>query len=120
MSEDDFSLARLMKGVEEELKGTGDCGIQMKSNRFATPVTEADLLKKIDGAVPRATRKSIEWAVSTWHDWSGSRTVEVPPPLDDIDNESLSYWLPRFIVEVRNQKGEFYNGSTLYGLCAGI
>lgn len=58
--------------------------------------------------------------MATWCAWSANRTVEVPPQLDGIDNESLSYRLPRFIMEVRNQKGEVYNyGGTLYGLCAG-
>ena len=39
-----------MKGVDvekQELKGASDC---KKWSRFATPITQADLLKKIDGA----------------------------------------------------------------------
>ena len=36
--------------------------------RFTDPVTEIDLLEKIDGAIPKATRKSTTWAVNTWQE----------------------------------------------------
>ena len=50
-----------------------------------------------------------------------STSSEAPPSsLDVINNEELNRWLARFVVEVRTQKGEQYNGGSLYGLCAGI
>lgn len=39
-------------------KGATAFEVGKQSNRFAT---KADLLKKIDGALPKAPRKSTEW-----------------------------------------------------------
>ena len=93
--------------------------------RFAQPVTEAELLKKIEGAVPRSTRKTTTWAVKTWQDWADNRksiSAEAPPPTDlaTITNDELDRWLSCFVTETRNQDGDYYHGGTLYSLCAGI
>ena len=80
-------------------------------------------MKKIDGAIPKSTRKSTTWSVNTWEEWSDHRQSigsDSPPKLDALTNGELNYWLDRFVVEVRNKKGECYEGGTLYSLCAGI
>ena len=80
-------------------------------------------LGKIDGAIPRSTRKTTMWAVNTWECWRDCRKEEnadIPPSLDGIDNNDLNHWLARFVIEGRNQNGEHYTGSILYSLCAGI
>ena len=98
--------------------------IELPPKRFASPVTEDDLLKKVKDAVPSNTRKTTEWCVNTWQEWANWREssgVGVPPQLDaGISNKELSFWLPCFVVEVCTQKGNFYNGGSLYGLCAGV
>ena len=76
--------------------------------RFAAPVSEEDLLKKITGSIPKATQKSTAWATTTWKDWGTNRQTagnEFPPKLSEITNERLNYWLSRFVVKVRNKQG---------------
>lgn len=92
--------------------------------RFGCPVTEDEILKKIDGAIPRSTKKTTTWSVKVWNSWRESRLKSVetaaPPLLDNITNAELNHWLSRFLLECRNQQGEYYTGTTLYSLCAGV
>ena len=113
------------KGMDED-----DCKLMpddgsssKKSIRFGNPVSEADILEKIDGIIPRYTKKTTLWSVKTWHKWAEHRQNSgsgVPPELDGISNADLNKWLAWFIVEARNQQGEEYRGGTLYSLCSGI
>jgi hypothetical protein len=69
------------------------------------------------------TKKTTQWSKKIWEDWQDHRKAaggDVPPGLDGIDNEAVNYWLPRFVMECRNQNGDYYTGGTLYSLCAGI
>lgn len=118
MDEDDFALDRLMPKDMDSTK-SGD----KKSSRFGSPASEADILEKIDGFIPRATKKTTLWSVKTWSEWAEHRQSsgsDVPPELDGISNEDLNKWLARFVVEARNKEGEEYKGGTLYSLCSGI
>ena len=36
--------------------------------RFGDPVTESDILAKINSAIPRSTRKTTLWSVNTWRE----------------------------------------------------
>ena len=148
MQEDDFLFDRLMpKGVCEvslhksephleehyhEIKEDGllydrplmKGGATTTKERFSNPVTEEDILKNIVGSIPVSTRKTTEWSVKTWREWAENRQskcpTEVVPELEIITNEQLNHWLSRFVIEVRNQQGDYYRGGTLYSLCSGI
>ena len=37
-----------------------------------------------------------------------------------INNDQLCYWLPQFILEARNKKGDEYIGCTIYASCTAI
>ena len=113
--------------MEEEVsRSSENCVVvdRLKPRRFAEPVTEADILNKIQDAIPATTRKTTAWALSLWMEWRDARSKSsrdnVPPLLDAVTNEELNHWLARFIVEVRNRNGERYPGTTLYSICAGI
>ena len=95
--------------------------------RFAAPVTEDMILKMIDEAIPKSTRRSTLWAVGVWEAWVTNRNASiqgsdelVPVCLDSIGNDEFNKWLACFVIEARNKNGEAYTGGTLYGLCAGI
>ena len=93
------------------------------AERFASPVSEDDILKLIDGSIPANTKKTTLWAVNTWKEWVKQRKEhgnEIPPSLDEATDEDMNKWLAQFILEVRNKHGECYTGATIYSLCAGI
>ncbi|XP_011405590.1 PREDICTED: uncharacterized protein LOC105313673 [Amphimedon queenslandica] len=96
---------------------------EVQIQRFASPVTEEDILKKIEGTIPMTTKKTTEWAKRLWEKWNSHRSVssaEIPPSLEGIDNTSLNHWLPRCVMESRKQDGNYYTGGTLYSFCAGV
>ena len=91
--------------------------------RFASPISESDIMRLIDDAIPANTQKTTLWAVRTWKDWATQRKEngdEVPCDLEVATNEDINKWLARFVLEVRNQRGECYTGATIYSLCAGL
>ena len=126
---EDFTLDRLLADLpppqQYHVQENADAAssLPQRPTRFAAPVSEEDLLKKITGSIPKATRKSTAWATTTWKDWATNRQTagnEFPPKLSEITNERLNYWLSRFVVEVRNKQGLEYQGGSLYSLCAGV
>ena len=88
--------------VEDGFEDSDKRYIDLPSKRFASPVTEEELLKKIKDAVPYNTRKTTEWCVKAWQDWAKwreSSNADVPPQIDaGISNKEFSFWLPRFVV----------------------
>ena len=87
-----------------------------------SPVSESDIISKIQGAMPVITRKTTQWCTRIWEDWQDHRKAaggDAPPVLEGI-NKALNYWLPRFVMECRNQNGGYYTGGTLYSICAGV
>ena len=46
--------------------------------------------------------------------------TEIPPQLDDINNEQLNYWLSRLVTEAQSLSGKCYNSGILYGMCSGL
>ena len=139
-SDEDFLAA--LDHYEQKLLATGpvkedeaflvNYGQEIKSSlpcvgtRFGPPVSEEDIISKMEGTIPKSTRNSTKWAVKVWDDWvenrknQASSPYNIPPNLVNVTNAQLSHWMSRMIMEVRNQKGQPYSGTTLYGLCAGI
>ena len=69
MDEDEFLINKLL---EDRGNNTGRAEATLTkchNQRFANPVTESDILSKIEGAVPRSTRKTTLWAVNAWESW---------------------------------------------------
>lgn len=60
------------------------------SSRFEPPVSNEELLKKIEDVVPKTTKRSTEWAATVWLDWLDNRqstSSDVPPSLDGITTQ---------------------------------
>ena len=71
MADEDFCYDELMKGVTEN--GYQFSKVTTDKPRFDYPVSENDILEKIDGVIPKSTRKSTTWSVNTWEDWCDHR-----------------------------------------------
>ena len=104
---------------------------QSKVVRFGTPVTNEDLEVVRKSGVPKNTSTSTRWALNVWKEWviarksiclveDSEKEYVISEKFFDMPVEAISFWLPKFIVEVRNKKGESYPPDTLYGLCCGL
>uniref|UniRef100_A0A1X7V680 Uncharacterized protein n=1 Tax=Amphimedon queenslandica TaxID=400682 RepID=A0A1X7V680_AMPQE len=112
-----LSEQTLKKQAESETKSESTL-----SSRFGPPVSE-DILKKIQGAIPKSTKNSTKWAVNVGDEWVSNRKSQValpcdnPPSLVNITNVQLSHWMCRLVMEVRNQKGEEYSSVIVWFVC---
>lgn len=50
-----------------------EASTSMVAKQFASPLTEGDILKLIDGSIPANTNKTTLWAVNTWKEWERAR-----------------------------------------------
>ena len=80
-----------------------------------------------ENAVPKNTAKNTTWAVSIWKQWSTHRQKSYPGVYSEwpvhlylADENTLDYWLSKFVIEARNQKGQPYPPNTLYSVCCGL
>ncbi len=67
-------------------------------SRFAVPVTDEELRKKVVEAVPEKTRQQTKWAVGIWMNWRLHRIKiakspdESPPRFTSMGKDQLSRW----------------------------
>jgi len=74
--------------------------------------------------------KANSWSFTVWNTWAihrnslpetrQDRRFPVPVDLLVIDDESLDYWLSRFVFEVRRQDCKPYPPNSLFNIVAGI
>ena len=93
-----------------------------------TSTEEAEAIQK---AIPCSTRYKNKWAVDVFKEWQYYRATKsqtsdevndnlqsVGTPFEEMNSESMSYWLGKFIQEVVKKDGEIYPPRSLYGLVA--
>lgn len=90
------------------------------SARFASPITDFDIQQLKSSKVNKNTAKSIRWGFSVFEAWKSARPGSIPDLLL-MDKPTMSCWLIRFVMEVRNAKGKEYPPKTLYMIiCASL
>ncbi len=50
----------------------------------------------------------------------GEKLYPLLKEFDELSSKSMSFWLERFVLEVRKESGEFYPPNSLYSLCCGL
>ena len=92
------------------------------SSRFAAPKTNEEVTEARQNAIPKKTRQDTDYCVRAWEAWRGNRNLQGSPvpTLEDMDSQNLSYWLIRFVLEVRRVNSEEYQPNTLYHIICGI
>ncbi|XP_048750403.2 uncharacterized protein LOC125662277 [Ostrea edulis] len=101
------------------------------NNRFATPVTGNEIKVQQEQAIPKKTREANHWSYGVWTAWVRYRntrpetTLEsggsnIPEDICQLSNESLNFWLQRFVVEIRRQDGTNYPPNTLTQIISGL
>jgi hypothetical protein len=84
-----------------------------------------------ESRVPRRTRENTSWEIGIWREWATFRlqnltsedSTDSQTLLSDISkmsDESIAFWLQRFVLEVRRADGEHYCPDSLYQLCCGL
>ena len=102
------------------------CVHKSSSSRFAVLKTDSDVDEAKASSVPKNTKKSTDWAVNIWKQWSAHRRrvcslySEWPVHLYIAQPQELNYWLSKFVLEARKNNGEPYPPDTLYNICAGL
>ncbi|MCG7879380.1 MAG: DUF3504 domain-containing protein [Candidatus Thiodiazotropha taylori] len=89
------------------------------SSRFAAPVTDFDIQQLKSSKINKNTAKSTRWCVTIFETWKSARAEAIPDFLI-MDKQTMSFWLTRFIMEVRNAKGGEYPPKTLYMIVCGL
>ncbi|XP_048239442.1 uncharacterized protein KIAA1958-like [Haliotis rufescens] len=98
-------------------------------NRFSNPVSEKDLQSLCNSAFSQNTENKSRWALNVFQAWVKERQsrrlrddVLLNPDIIALSHREtdLNKTLMRFLVEVRNQKGEEYRVNTLYELIASL
>ncbi|XP_076815215.1 uncharacterized protein LOC143461253 isoform X2 [Clavelina lepadiformis] len=83
-----------------------------------------------NGLIPERTMRQNNWAIKVWRDWALTRNrkpetklerfSEAPVDIRVADIEVMSYWLPRFIKEVRRKDKKPYPADTLMQIASGL
>ena len=110
----------------EYLAASQDPEVEIESQRFAKPASEDFVQRIAESSIPTGTRRTMNWAEKMWTTWLSSRSEDDVPEVHrkalskkifEVDNVYLQWLLKRFVLEVRNERGEHYPPDTLYGLC---
>ena len=79
--------------------------------------------------IPKKTQANTLWATKLWQEWACSCIKNISPDETGhaMDNDvvktelaDVSFWLQRFVLEVRKSNGDAYSPDSLYQLCCGI
>ena len=93
--------------------------------RFVNPVSDAEEVSLRSTAIPSNSKAATEWGIELWNHWAGSRSkstadiddiVPLTTTLLEIPAVDFSYWLRKFILEVRKQDGLEYPPKSIYAL----
>lgn len=95
--------------------------------RFAEPLTEEQIEKKVQESKPQNTRKNTAWGVAVYEAWrkqrnekSGSTPEALFPSLLEGEVSAIDRSLAMFFQETRRKDGKPYPGHTLYQLACGL
>ena len=80
------------------------------ASRFVEPVSDADEVSLRATAIPSNSKAATDWGIPVWNDWAKCRPkptadsdgiVPLTTPLLEIPPVDLSYWLRKFVLEIR-------------------
>jgi hypothetical protein len=101
-----------------------------ESLRWASPKSDDRLLSIRQEGVPMKTRKQTNWSLSVWSQWSSyrqenliensKRQFPLSAKLTEMPVDAISFWLAKFVVEVRRSDGQPYLPDSLYQICCGL
>ena len=114
-----FDLGMILDD-KENLAGNENNGNVVQSNRFADTVSDQEIQDLINSQTNANTQKNTKWAIGAFNDWRQARASDNIPELHAMDPESMNFWLQRFVMEARKQKGGEYPPKSLYLIVCGL
>ena len=97
---------------------------------FGSPLKDGEMKTVVKRHVPLNTQKNTLWALNCFREWmivrnerarrDGNEDSCPEDLLDSPDTQNLNKWIPRFVTEVRNQKGEPYPPRSINLLLSGL
>ena len=99
------------------------------NSRFASPSYFQEIQKVKESRIPSKTKANTEWANNIWRDWASFRSKYVAPEestfaLDtnivNMEVSAISFWLQRFVLDVRKANKQQYCPDSLYQICCGL
>ena len=95
--------------------------------RFAEAKRADEVAEVTKGYIPPNTAKNTTWAMRVFEEWCCARNKKCTGDevcganvLDSPVTDSLNFWIPRFVAEVRRQDGEPYPPKTIHQILAGL
>lgn len=123
-SEEEDTMLQASQAAEEQL--SKPC----TSSRWGSPKSTVRLQQIREGGVPKSTKKQTDWSLSVWAQWASYHAMnlieddeqryEIDETLVSMTEESLLFWLPKFIAEVRKGDGGLYPPNGVYQICCGL
>ena len=102
------------------------------SGRGIITVSDKEIPARNEARIPQNTKRATSWSTRVWDDWvternslpiNDSDTFVVAPNsgiLKTLCNLELSFWLSKFVYEVRKKDKNEYPPNSLYLLCTGL
>ena len=96
--------------------------------RFAIAKNSDDIEKAKQLGVPIKTEQATSWSVKAWQEWTMQRDKDglemhmlLSNNIEEMNNECLNFWMPRFILEIRKKNGDEYPPpNSLYQMVCGL
>ena len=91
----------------------------MAVSRFAAPISDEDEAILRSGAVPQKTQSTTDRGIRVWKEWAAERNPQSADgrcPLSSsllMSVDDFSYWLAKFVVEVRKKDSTQYPPKSL-------
>ena len=102
------------------------------SGRGISTVSDNEVQVRNEARIPQNAKRATSWSTRVWDDWvternslpiNDSDTFVVAPNsgiLNTLCNFELSFWLSKFVYEVRKKDKSEYPPNSLYLLCTGL
>ena len=109
-------------------------------SRFRKPKSREEEHASLSSSVPKSTLYATNWAVTLFCDWQKApinkkaefettsfkfaadikSLQDADTNLDEMQAESLNFWMIKFLQEVAKKNGELYPPKTLHSIVCGI
>ena len=111
------------------LESDGDVSSALPCNQFASLSSFSDIERVKESRIPSKIKANTAWATNIWREWAVFRvkhiaseesTFNLDPDIERMEISAVSFWLQRFVLEVRKANKEHYCPDSLYQLCCGL